>query len=125
WGRQRSPHRSGQGARRGRVAPVASAILPPVAPSDPPRRPPSGLSRREAILLSLGQHDKVVLARDQQASIEGALGPPSPPPDPGEPSRPSEAPLIRGIGLPQAVALNVNNMIGIGPFITLPLMVGV
>lgn len=32
--------------------------------------------------------------------------------------------LIRGIGLPQAVSLNVNNMIGIGPFITLPLIVG-
>jgi amino acid transporter len=32
-------------------------------------------------------------------------------------------PLVRGIGLPQAAALNVNNMIGIGPFITLPLIV--
>jgi amino acid transporter len=32
--------------------------------------------------------------------------------------------LIRGIGLVQATALNVNNMIGIGPFITLPLIVG-
>lgn len=31
--------------------------------------------------------------------------------------------LIRGIGLAQATALNVNNMIGIGPFITLPLIV--
>jgi len=31
--------------------------------------------------------------------------------------------LIRGIGLPQATALNVNNMIGIGPFITMPLIV--
>jgi amino acid transporter len=31
--------------------------------------------------------------------------------------------LVRGIGLPQATALNVNNMIGIGPFITLPLIV--
>jgi amino acid transporter len=31
--------------------------------------------------------------------------------------------LIRGIGLPQATALNVNNMIGIGPFIILPLIV--
>ncbi|MSR37048.1 MAG: amino acid permease [Gemmatimonadetes bacterium] len=36
---------------------------------------------------------------------------------------PAAAPLVRGIGLPQATALNVNNMIGIGPFITLPLMV--
>ncbi len=32
--------------------------------------------------------------------------------------------MIRGIGLIQATALNVNNMIGIGPFITLPLIVG-
>ena len=35
----------------------------------------------------------------------------------------SATPLIRGIGLSQATALNVNNMIGIGPFITLPLIV--
>ena len=33
------------------------------------------------------------------------------------------ATLVKGIGLPQATALNINNMIGIGPFITLPLMV--
>jgi len=32
--------------------------------------------------------------------------------------------LVRGIRLPQATALNINNMIGIGPFITLPLIVG-
>jgi APA family basic amino acid/polyamine antiporter len=31
--------------------------------------------------------------------------------------------LIRGIGLTQATALNVNNMIGVGPFLTLPLIV--
>src|SRR5512140_1377066 len=31
--------------------------------------------------------------------------------------------LIRGIGLPQALALNVNAMIGIGPFITIPLLI--
>jgi amino acid transporter len=31
--------------------------------------------------------------------------------------------LVKGIGLPQATALNINNMIGIGPFITLPLVV--
>jgi basic amino acid/polyamine antiporter, APA family len=31
--------------------------------------------------------------------------------------------LTKGIGLPQATALNINNMIGIGPFITLPLVV--
>lgn len=33
------------------------------------------------------------------------------------------ATLLKGIGLPQATALNINNMIGIGPFITLPLVV--
>ena len=38
----------------------------------------------------------------------------------GERGAPS---LVRGIGLRQAVALNVNNMIGIGPFITIPLIV--
>ncbi len=39
------------------------------------------------------------------------------------PGAASNQPLIRGIGLPQATALNVNNMIGIGPFIILPLIV--
>ncbi len=39
-----------------------------------------------------------------------------PPPSPAPP-------LVRGIGLPQASAMNINNMIGIGPFITLPLIV--
>lgn len=29
--------------------------------------------------------------------------------------------LVRGLGLPQAISLNVLNMIGIGPFITIPL----
>ena len=33
------------------------------------------------------------------------------------PPQPATA-LVRGIGLTQATALNVNNMIGIGPFIT-------
>lgn len=28
--------------------------------------------------------------------------------------------LVRGLGLPQAIALNVANMVGIGPFITIP-----
>jgi amino acid transporter len=108
---------SGRRARR-------ADYLPAVPPSDPPRRPP-GLSRREAILLSLGQHDKIALARDQQSAIEGALGPQPPPGGTGDSeSPPAGVPLIRGIGLPQAVALNVDNMIGIGPFITLPLMVG-
>lgn len=32
-------------------------------------------------------------------------------------------PLVRGIGLPGAIALNVINMVGVGPFITLPLIV--
>src|SRR3984893_13811118 len=32
--------------------------------------------------------------------------------------------LIRGIGLGQAIALNVTDMVGVGPFITLPLIVG-
>ena len=31
--------------------------------------------------------------------------------------------MIRGVGLREAVALNVNNMIGIGPFITIPLLI--
>jgi basic amino acid/polyamine antiporter, APA family len=31
--------------------------------------------------------------------------------------------LVKGIRLPHAAALNINNMIGIGPFITLPLVV--
>lgn len=31
--------------------------------------------------------------------------------------------LVRGIGLPQALALNINAMIGIGPFITIPALV--
>src|SRR5262247_4091115 len=39
-----------------------------------------------------------------------------------DPSKAAPA-LIKGIRLPQAAALNINNMIGIGPFITLPLVV--
>ena len=35
----------------------------------------------------------------------------------------SNSPLIRGIGLAQATSLNVNNMIGIGPFLAVPLIV--
>src|SRR5262250_1178063 len=31
--------------------------------------------------------------------------------------------LVRGIDLPQATALNMIDMIGVGPFITIPLMV--
>jgi amino acid transporter len=44
-----------------------------------------------------------------------------PAPETGPPR--ADTGLIRGIGLTQATALNVNNMIGIGPFITLPLVV--
>jgi len=40
---------------------------------------------------------------------------------PYEPSPP--AALERGLGLPQAVALNITNMVGIGPFITIPLFI--
>jgi amino acid transporter len=40
-------------------------------------------------------------------------------------SKSPDAPsLIRGMGLHSAVALNMNDMIGVGPFITLPLIVG-
>ena len=39
------------------------------------------------------------------------------------PATREEPELIRGIGLREAIALNVNNMIGIGPFITIPLLV--
>ena len=31
-----------------------------------------------------------------------------------------DAPLERGLGLWQATALNIANMVGIGPFITIP-----
>ena len=42
----------------------------------------------------------------------------------GLPPNPSSAPqLVRGLGLPQATALNVANMVGIGPFITIPLFI--
>jgi len=32
--------------------------------------------------------------------------------------------LVRGFGLLQATALNMSNMVGVGPFITIPLMIG-
>ena len=35
----------------------------------------------------------------------------------------SEGHLIRGIGLWQATALNMIDMIGVGPFITIPLII--
>src|SRR5436305_4338046 len=40
-------------------------------------------------------------------------------PAPGDPQRPH---LLRRFGLLQATALNMTNMIGIGPFITIPLL---
>src|SRR5213083_445699 len=40
--------------------------------------------------------------------------PPSPIPNPG---------LVRGFGLLQATALNMSNMVGAGPFITIPLII--
>src|SRR5882762_7810430 len=40
------------------------------------------------------------------------------------PSRdPAEGPLIRGVGLLGATSLNMIDMIGVGPFITIPLIV--
>ena len=40
-------------------------------------------------------------------------------------SQPEQSPqLIRGIGLGTATALNMIDMIGVGPFITMPLVVG-
>ena len=36
---------------------------------------------------------------------------------------PERGPLIRGLGLGGATALNMIDMIGVGPFITIPLMV--
>lgn len=42
-----------------------------------------------------------------------------------QPTQPhaAAAPLERGLGLLQSIALNVNNMVGIGPFITIPLFI--
>src|SRR5580658_1732568 len=43
------------------------------------------------------------------------------------PNRPvalSSSPLVRGLGLRSATALNMIDMIGVGPFITMPLMIG-
>src|SRR6266850_3426681 len=38
------------------------------------------------------------------------------------PTREKSAPLLRRFGLLQATALNMSNMIGVGPFITIPLL---
>ena len=32
--------------------------------------------------------------------------------------------LTRGLGLLEATALNMSNMVGVGPFVTIPLMIG-
>src|SRR6185503_12563105 len=37
-----------------------------------------------------------------------------------EPTPAADSRLVRGLGLPQAIALNIANMVGIGPFITIP-----
>ena len=39
------------------------------------------------------------------------------------PTREKSAPLLRRFGLLQATALNMSNMIGVGPFITIPLLI--
>ncbi|MFQ5695566.1 MAG: APC family permease, partial [Terriglobia bacterium] len=40
------------------------------------------------------------------------------------PSGPQEEKLVRGLGLKEATALNMIDMVGIGPFITIPLIIG-
>ncbi len=47
--------------------------------------------------------------------------PPDHTPPPGDDA--SQPSLVRGIGLLQATSLNVANMVGVGPFITIPLFV--
>ena len=42
---------------------------------------------------------------------------------PGAANPPQQPGLVRGIGLGNAISLNMTNMIGVGPFITLPLIV--
>ena len=43
-------------------------------------------------------------------------------PDLDSPAAPVSAPLSRRLGLVQATALNMIDMVGIGPFVTLPLV---
>ena len=38
-------------------------------------------------------------------------------------SQPADTKLVRGLGLPQSIALNISNMVGIGPFVTIPLFI--
>ena len=33
-----------------------------------------------------------------------------------------DRPLVRSLGLLQAIALNMSNIVGVGPFITIPLI---
>ena len=42
---------------------------------------------------------------------------------PASPDTPSDGSLVRGIGLWQATALNMIDMIGVGPFVTIPLII--
>src|SRR5204863_4128779 len=50
---------------------------------------------------------------------------PAPPePSPSLSNSSPDSGLVRGLGLWQATALNMIDMIGVGPFITLPLIVG-
>ena len=42
--------------------------------------------------------------------------------DPNPPAAPSPPHLTRGFGLLHATALNMANMVGVGPFITIPLL---
>src|SRR3954452_6421501 len=49
--------------------------------------------------------------------------PPAPPEPSSSPDSTTDRGLVRGIGLWQATALNMIDMIGVGPFVTIPLMV--
>src|SRR3982751_2545803 len=49
--------------------------------------------------------------------------PPAHPEAPSSPHSTTDRGLVRGIGLWQATALNMIEMIGVGPFVTIPLMV--
>ena len=45
------------------------------------------------------------------------------PPSHATDSQPPDTKLVRGLGLPQSIALNISNMVGIGPFVTIPLFI--
>src|SRR3954463_1253325 len=49
--------------------------------------------------------------------------PPAHPDAPSSPNSTTDRGLVRGIGLWHATALNMIDMIGVGPFVTIPLMV--